>query len=442
MSVRLYHGDCLDILPTLDENSIDAIVTDPPYGLSDHSPVDVVACLTAWMSGQVFSNTKKGFMNADWDGWVPGPEVWRNCLKVLKPGGNMIVFSGTRSYDLMVMAIRLAGFEIRDQLCWLTSQGMPHGLDISKGIDKAAGAERKIIGKKKIVNYDGANRDVSRHKTATHKGSLGKYGYTSTAHGVPLTEASTDAAKQWQGFNTQLKPAVEPILLCRKPLDGSVVENVMKHGVGGLNIDACRIPVDLSIDDARLGGQGSWRTEKMAKNTYGNFEGERVASSPLGRFPTNVLWDGSEEMQAIFDSFGEKKSGVPGKRRKAHETYSMSGTLDMLDREEVGYADTGSVSRFFKSCEFSEEDRRIFYCPKVKPKERGASKHPTLKPLALMKYLCRLICPRGGIILDPFAGSGTTGAAAIAEGFAAILIEREAVYADEIRNRLMFFLDE
>ena len=438
MSIKLLEGDSLDILPTLADQSIDAIVCDPPYGLSDHSLDDVVACLTAWLAGEPYLPNKKGFMSHAWDAWVPGPEVWRECLRVLKPGGHMLVFAGTRSLDLMTMAIRLAGFEVRDQLCWLNSQGMPHGLDISKAIDKAAGANRKVVGTK-VNTYDGCTRDPSKHGNPAAQSHIGKWGLTKTPHGMPLTEPATEEAAEWQGWNSHLKPVVEPVMLVRKPLDGTIVENVLAHGCGGINVDACRIPVDLAVDDPRLGGQGSWSTASMAKNVYGEFAGTRHGSSTLGRFPTNVLWDGSDEVREVFDSFGEKASGVPGKRRKSHETVGM-GHLGMLDREEVGYADRGSVSRFYKACEYTEEERRIFYCGKVSPKQRGNSQHPTMKPISLIRYLCRLICPVGGIVLDPFAGTGTTGLAAIEEGFSAVLIEREEAYIKDCRDRLGFFL--
>jgi len=357
---------------------------------------------------------------------------------VLKPGGHMLVFAGTRSLDLMTMAIRLAGFEVRDQLCWLNSQGMPHGLDISKAIDKAAGANRKVVGTK-VNTYDGCTRDPSKHGNPAAQSHIGKWGLTKTPHGMPLTEPATEEAAEWQGWNSHLKPVVEPVMLVRKPLDGTIVENVLAHGCGGINVDACRIPVDLAVDDPRLGGQGSWSTASMAKNVYGEFAGTRHGSSTLGRFPTNVLWDGSDEVREVFDSFGEKASGVPGKRRKSHETVGM-GHLGMLDREEVGYADRGSVSRFYKACEYTEEERRIFYCGKVSPKQRGNSQHPTMKPISLIRYLCRLICPVGGTVLDPFAGTGTTGLAAIEEGFSAVLIEREEAYIKDCRDRLGFFL--
>lgn len=367
MPVKLFHADSMDVLPTLSENSVDSVVTDPPYGIS--------------------------FMGKKWDYELPSIDIWKEVFRVLKPGGHMLAFSSTRTYHRMVCAIEDAGFEIRDQLCWLTSQGMPHGTNIAKAIAKD----------------------------------------------------NPEAAEQWEGWHSYLKPSVEPIVLAIKPCDGTIAENILKYGVGGLNIDECRIPVDMDVDDARLGGKGSWKTDGMAKNAYGNFNskesGVRSISSPLGRFPANVLHDGSEEVIEIFDSFGEKSSGVPGKRTKEHHSNSM-GKLGLLDRDnEIGYADKGSVARFYQSCEFNAEEKRIFYCPKVSPKERGKSTHPTLKPVKLMQYLCKLITPKGGTILDPFAGTGTTGEAASYEGFSAILIEREKEYADYATRRLGMFLE-
>ena len=340
----------------------------------------------------------------------------------------------------MVVAVEDAGFEIRDQLVWLHSQGMPHGMDISKAIDKAAGAERKVVGTK-VTTYDGAVRDPTNHGNPAAQSNIGKLGLTKTPHGMPLTEAATEEAKRWQGFWSTLKPGLEPIVLAQKKLDGTIVENILRHHTGGLNIDGCRVPIDPTVDDPRLGGQGSWSTEKAAKTVYGDYAGERVGSSPLGRFPSGVMWDDSDEVKALFDSFGEKSSGVPGKRRKPHETHSMSGRLDTLDREEVGYADKGSVARFYRACGYSEDESRVVYCGKVKPKERDGSKHVSIKPLALMRYLCRLVTPHGGTILDPFAGTGTTGEAAVYEGFNAILVEREVEYIEDCQRRLALYLD-
>jgi DNA modification methylase len=376
MAITLYHGDCLAVLRSLADSSISSIVCDPPYGLSDHTQDDIIACLSAWLAGEEYTHGKSGFMGRTWDSFVPGPEVWKECYRVLKPGGHLLAFAGTRTMDLMGLAIRLAGFELRDSIAWLYGQGMPKGLNIGKAIAKS-GAE----------------------------------------------------AGAWDGWHSSLKPSFEPLVVARRPLEGTIVQNTLTHGVGGLNIDACRLPIDPQIDDPRLGGAGTWGTGAMAKNVYGEYQGETVGSSPLGRFPANALHDGSDIVMKAFASFGDKTSGLPGTRRKAHETHSMSGRLNRTGETETGYGDSGSVARFY-------------YAAKVSAKERGKSKHPTMKPLALMRYLLRLVTPLGGTVLDPFAGSGTTGQAALDEGFDAILIEREQEYVDYIRQRLDWFITE
>lgn len=349
--IKLHHGDSLDILKTMEDNSIDSICTDPPYGIS--------------------------LMSQKWDYQLPSIEIWKEAVRVLKPGGFMLAFSSSRTYHRMVCSVEDAGFEIRDQLSWIYSQAMPHGLNIGKALSK-------------------------KHP---------------------------DIAEKWNGFHSALKPCMEPIVLAMKPYDGTITDNILKYDVGGLNIDDCRIPIDITVDDPRLGGKGSWSTEGMAKNVYGKYSGERSSSSELGRFPGNVIIDDSDDVQEIFDSFGVKSSGVPGKRQKEHHSNSM-GKLGILDREhEIGYADKGSASRFF-------------YCAKVSPKERQGSKHPSIKPIKLMEYLTKLITPKGGTVLDPFAGTGTTGEAAANNGFNCILIEREKEYINDCKERLVLWLEE
>lgn len=392
LPVDLHQGDCLEVLATIPADSIHAIVTDPPYGLSDHSPQDVVDCLTAWLAGKEYRTNKKGFMNRTWDAWVPGPEVWRECYRVLKPGGNMLVFAGTRTHDLMGIALRLAGFELRDTLSWNFGSGLPKGLNISKALTKTLGA--------------------------------------------------TDEADKWRNWNTALKPNYENILLVRKPLDGTVIRNVMKHGVGGYNIDACRVPVDEAIDDPRLGGKGTWSTDMMAKNAYGEYAGTETGSSPLGRYPSNVITDGSESVLACFPDAPGAQSAVIGNEPSLPT--GQNGIFNVMGRvasQCVRNDRDTSAARFFMKCEFTDEESRIFYASKVSPKEREGSKHPTIKPLSLMRYLCRLITPEGGTVIDPFAGSGTTGLAAVEEGFNAILIEQEVEYVEHIKKRLALFLN-
>lgn len=294
MTHQLHHGDCLEVLRSMPDCSVDSIVTDPPYGLS--------------------------FMGKKWDYDVPSVDVWGECLRVLKPGGHLLAFAGTRTQHRMAVRIEDAGFEIRDMIAWVYGSGFPKSLDVSKAIDKAAGAERVVIGETK----KGAQTE-----------STGRYG--AWGDGITPTAPSTDAAKEWQGWGTALKPALEPITVARKSLVGTVAENVLQHGTGAINVDGGRV------------------------------EG--------GRWPANFIHDGSEE------------------------------ATDLL-----------------------KDSARFFYCAKTSKADRGENHHPTVKPTDLMRYLCRLVTPPNGIVLDPFNGSGSTGCAAVLEGFQYIGIEREAEY--------------
>lgn len=429
--IKLFEGNCLDEIKKLDDQSIDAILTDPPYGLSSHSQEDVIECMTAWISGKEYISNKKGFMSKTWDSWTPGPEIWKECLRVLKPGGHLLCFAGTRTIDLMMIAIRLAGFEIRDTIgnahgaplmAWVYGQGMPKGLNISKAIDKKFGLKQKEIGIK-VNTYDGSIRNPEKHVSPADSSNIGEWGLNSTPHGMPELEPNSDEAKQWHGWNTQLKPAWEPIIMARKPLDGDIVSNVLKHGTGGINVDASRIPVDMNVD-SHLGGNGSWTTDKAGKKVYGlGFSGGIIKSSTEGRYPANVIHDGSSEVLETFRHVGVKSSGKPGKRNKKHESSAM-GSLNSLEKE-IGIGDSGYVDRFF-------------YCSKATNAERAGSKHPTVKPLALLRYLLKLIVPENGIVLDPFAGTGTTGEAAYNIGVNAVLIEQNAEYIEDCKNRLLF----
>jgi DNA modification methylase len=383
----LHHGDCLDVLKTFADCSVDAVVTDPPYGLS--------------------------FMGKRWDYDVPSEDIWRECLRVLKPGGHLLAFAGTRTQHRMAVRIEDAGFEIRDMIAWVYGSGFPKSLDVSKAIDKAAGAEREVIGMP--TNGSGAQPNkLSNHTT----GDTG-IGYADgSGQTFNITAPATEAAKQWEGWGTALKPAFEPITVARKPLIGTVAENVLEHGTGGLNVDGCRVATDLAVDDPRLGGAGTWSSDKMAKNVYeGGYAGDRVGSSPLGRWPANFIHDGSEEVVALFPD--SKSCNSPSKARP-------EGTILGGARSQgaIYPGETGSAARFF-------------YCAKASKKDRGDdNKHPTVKPTDLMRYLCRLVTPPGGLILDPFMGSGSTGKAAMLEGFRFIGIEQEAEYLEIAEARI------
>lgn len=419
---RLYLGDCLAHLPEMADASIDAVVTDPPYGLSDHKTAEVVECLTAWCRGEIYTPKGKGFMGKGWDAWVPGPEVWREVIRVLKPGGHLLAFAGTRSMDLMSMAIRLAGFELRDSIgwahedgggapliAWTHGQGFPKSLDVSKAIDKVAGAEREVVGPP----------PYTRGKAGQAYSETRKVGYDYPPQ--PITAPSTDAAKQWSGWGTALKPAWEPIILARKPLVGTVAANVVEHGTGALNIDACRVPVDATADASQLRVMNrGQRTEDTSGQKWGMSKGGGDAPQVVradGRFPANLIHDGSPEVLAAFpDAPGQLANSVEDGEPQGNSVYSpmKRGGPHHIPRDEA----TKSAARFFYCAKANKADRN-------EGVDAKGNKHPTVKPTALMAYLCRLITPPGGIVLDPFMGSGSTGKAAIGEGFRFVGVERD-----------------
>jgi len=368
----IIHGDSLHELTKLDDNSIDAVVSDPPYGLSNISHSALMSCLKEWALGNYsYLPAAKGFMGKSWDGFVPPPALWREVYRVMKPGAHALIFAGSRTQDLMGLSLRVAGFEIRDVLQWLYGSGFPKSHDISKAIDKVKGCDREVIGKSK--RHGGGSSHIF-----IERGS------------APITAPASPQAKQYDGWGTALKPAYEPILLVRKPLVGSVAENVLEHGTGGINIDACRIDTNDSLArinkvDNRMFGIGNGLNSQALKVAQGLDE--------LGRYPSNVILD-------------ERAS-------------------NLLDVQAP------SVNRFF-------------YCAKAQPNERqagldGLNIHPTVKPIELMKYLCKLITPPGGTILEPFLGSGTTAIAANLLGFECIGIERELEYIKVAEARLKYW---
>jgi DNA modification methylase len=447
---RLYQGDCLERLKELPDNSIDSIVTDPPYGLSKQP--DMIEVLTNWLNGEDYKHNSKGFMGKEWDSFVPGPAVWRECLRVLKPGGHIVAFYGTRTYDLGVLAMRIAGFEIRDQLAWAYGSGFPKSLDISKAIDATVATGKSSS---KALSQTEKNRPIIGEVTrVVSKNRLASEGYSDSgvkrnrerfidteSKSIPVTSSLSDSAKQWEGWGTALKPAFEPIVLARKPIEGTVAQNVMKHGVGGINIDGCRVHTrdnlnggaysvggnrsTLAGDDRNAKGAGMFAAGKTANDDY---------NQPNGRFPANFMHDGSDEVVSLFPY--SKSTGGDGYKNSMFAGGKKTGGH--------GLGDEGSAARFF-------------YCPKASSKDRddgldefeskrsgsmsatlngtmltGSGNerittrkniHPTVKPTELMQYLCRLITPVGGTILDPFMGSGSTGKAAMYEGFNFIGIE-------------------
>lgn len=407
--VVLHAGDSREVLKGFADNSIDAVVTDAPYGLGKEP--DALAMLRAWIETGHLSIKGKGFMGREWDAFVPQPDLWREVFRVLKPGGHAAVFFGTRTYDVGALALRLAGFEIRDQLAWVYGSGFPKSLDVSKAIDKAKGCERAKV---RIPVAAVGNLKARQDSRPFIEAAMERGYHEAVSDEAVSDEAVSDEAVFWQGWGTALKPAWEPICLARKPIVGTVAANVLAHGTGGLNIDAAR--VGDSGGSATVVGNGSG----LAVHSYGDGLGARGGRierpDGLGRFPANIVHDGSPEVLAGFpesdvgsgsgSGSGGIWSGSSGK--PAGPTYGDGG---------------GSAARFFYSAKADSEDR-------------AGSKHPTVKPVDLMQWLCRLMVPPGGTLLDPFAGTGTTGAAAWREGFNAVLIEREAEFRADVARRM------
>jgi DNA modification methylase len=383
----LHHGDCLEVLRSMPDASVHAVVTDPPYGLS--------------------------FMGRKWDYDVPSVDIWRECLRVLKPGGHLLAFAGTRTQHRMAVRIEDAGFEIRDMIAWVYGSGFPKSLDVSKAIDKAAGAEREVVGSRKLT---GTARIIGGQGGATAGRSADAYDEGETRDTLAITAPATPEAQQWSGWGTALKPALEPITMARKPLQGTVAANVLQHGCGGLNVDGCRVDAsgaDLScVHNTSLGSASG--------GIYGKAGAFVSKGSPLGRWPANLIHDGSDEVVGLFPL--SNSNATPRNRSpKADRTQWRNGGAEYSDTTE--YGDTGSAARFF-------------YTAKAAKTERQGVTHPTVKPLGLMRYLVRLVTPPGGIVLDPFMGSGTTIKGAISEGFQAVGIEREAEYFAMAEQRL------
>lgn len=412
--VRLYRAECLAMLKKMPDNFVDAIVTDPPYGLG--KAPDALEMLKDWIkTGHHDVKAKSGFMGKAWDSFIPQPLMWKEALRVLKPGGHILCFAGTRTMDLMCLSLRLAGFELRDSigyahdgggaplLAWTYGSGFPKSLNIGKAIDKSSGAKRKVIGKRTIPGY--AKNNV---KHGMHKRNKTEFDITSK-------EPVTELAKKYNGYGTALKPAWEPIILARKPFsESTAAKNVMKHGTGGLNIDGCRIANNPDIDDSRLGGKGKFKTDKAAKNVYeGGYAGNDIETSKLGRFPANLIHDGSDD---VIKTFNTESRSIKGKKREGKVGNTTRLNNSHMAQVNCEYDDNGSVARFF-------------YCAKTNKKDReDKNNHPTVKPTELMRYLVRLVTPENGIVLDPFMGSGSTGKACMLEGFRFVGIEREKEY--------------
>lgn len=405
--VTVWQGDSRDVLSGYDADSFDSVVTDPPYALVSivkrFGKDGAAACIVPEGGTGAYARASAGFMGKQWDTGETAfaPEFWTAVLRILKPGGHILAFSGTRTYHRLACAIEDAGFEIRDMVSWIYGSGFPKSHDVSKGIDKAAGATPRVIAE---------GRPVARMIPGADQNANGWEKTNGRVYVPQETEAATEAAATWEGWGTALKPASEPIVLARKPLIGTVAANVLKHGTGAINVDGCRV--------------GLREERELNRNGYGGSEPQgTVIDGGVGRWPANVIHDGSEEVTAGFpDVHGAGAAGYD----KARESYNAS-SYEATNGSMFRIGDSGSAARFF-------------YTAKADSDDRIGSKHPTVKPVDLMRYLCRLVTPPGGMILDPFAGTGTTGEAAFYEGFRATLIEREAEYMADIERRMALCL--
>lgn len=421
----LLHGDCLEMLPTLPDSSVDSIVTDPPYGLS--------------------------FMGKKWDYDVPSEDIWRECLRVLKPGGHLLAFAGTRTQHRMAVRIEDAGFEIRDMIAWVYGSGFPKSLNVANAIHDAAIGQPQGGAKPDSPNHGKFKGGCSEDNEAGRGFGAGP-GQFMAQNGGKSERDLVEQARQWQGWGTALKPALEPITVARKPLSGTVAENVLAHGTGGLNVDGCRlegvVPTTVQGQSARAG------------EVYGADQRDQRVFKPhsSGRWPANLIHDGSEEVVGLFPetTSGAIKAGQPAGRdmRAGSEDHNRAGGRPAQPRDVAG--STGSASRFFYCAKASKRDRdeglegfeakaTAFGNQAQAELKRGnldhddgksgmnkvkmrQNTHPTVKPTDLMRYLCRLVTPVGGTVLDPFMGSGSTGKAAMKERFNFIGIERDESY--------------
>lgn len=421
--VTLHHGDCVEVMRELPEASVDAVVTDPPYGLEFMGKDWDNLAGTKWRNesaadkqwqeqqkGDASLNARRrnapdyGKPDAAMQEWH---ERWAaECLRVLKPGGHLLAFGGTRTWHRLAVAIEDAGFEVRDSIAWMYGSGFPKSLDVSKAIDKAAGVQFTESPASGVGFMNPEGRD----------------GYNVTKNQLTRVGESTPAGQQWQGWGTALKPAFEPIVVARKPLIGTVAENVLRWGTGALNIDGSRIAasakdfakLSAGVDAIRERGgsmENSWKNSS-------DLSGANPAN-PAGRWPANVILDESQAAELDRQS-GVTTSGAAGTKRASGFAQGYDGEYD------VPYGDTGGASRFF-------------YIPKANSSERprdGDTAHPTVKPLDLMRYLVKLVTPPGGTMLEPFAGSGTTLEACVVEGFHVVGIELTEDYLPLIVQRV------
>ena len=421
--MTVINADCIEHMNTMPPDSVDSIVTDPPYHLTS-----IVkrfgkegSAPAQFGTDGAYARASKGFMGKVWDGGDIAfrTEVWEAALRVAKPGAHLLAFGGTRTFHRLAVAIEDAGWEIRDTVMWVYGSGFPKSHNVGKGIDKAAGAEREVVGIDESINIYKENKN---HKFYAEGSGNPEYAKKE------ITAPATAAAQQWDGWGTALKPAWEPIIVARKPLEGTVAQNVQKWGVGAINIDGCRVGSEQlgggTMPDLRDVGAMSKEASGIDKLSFG--QNPRPAkrkeqSVYTGRWPANLIHDGSDEVVGLFPDTGKSTGGRIGKKSMGNVTNVPAG---QYEKGDPGFGDSGSAARFF-------------YCAKANKNDRDeGNMHPTVKPTALMRYLCKLVTRLGGVVLDPFCGSGSTGKAAILEGFRFIGIEKEFEYCEIANARI------
>ena len=423
---RVICGECISVMKDIPDKSVDCVITDPPYEL--------------------------GFMGKSWDntGIANNPEMWKECLRVLKPGGYLLSFGGTRTYHRMASAIEDAGFEVRDMIEWVYGSGFPKSLNIGKAVDKLQGNEREVIG---------IDKNAERFK---------EYKEQDGCERKTFNDKITKGTSEYEGWGTALKPAHEPICMARKPLaEKTVAQNCLKYGTGGINIDESRVefasPEDLKSQERAFSPNSTSHTGgNNLNNGNTNFKcsslGEANPTNILGRFPANLIHDNSEEVRECFPENNVKGSAI---RKNKVNPYGGERTWSVSDtpaQDTVGYADSGNASRFFKSIIYqakaskSERNKGMDIEKEINKRPIGeafgngnaitdftetkGNNHPTVKPIALMEYLIKMVTPKGGVVLDPFAGSGSTLVAAKQNGFQYIGIEMTEEYIPIIEARL------
>jgi len=453
-------GDCLEVLLSLPDCSVDAVVTDPPYGLAfmgkewdtmppaakaGHRKGSILGVVPSGL-GSTPENRVALYRKQGADLYTFSLDWATEVFRILKPGGHLLAFGGTRTYHRLACAVEDAGFEIRDSLHWVYGSGFPKSLDVSKAIDKAAGAERQVVGPS-AIHSRGRNKAFPKRPGEL---TVEESGRTVAQDQPMLTAPATEAAARWDGWGTALKPSHEPIVVARKPLAGTVASNVLEWGTGALNIDGCRIEGSWGAMAARDGGGRSG-------GIMGESRGREASEAhPAGRWPPNILLTHSADcngdcapgcpVAGLDAQSGTLTSGTNTVKRasgkgRAVQSVSIGAESRPDGTPMIFYGDSGGASRFFPALNWDPDyDLPFLYCAKApkseRPKLDDGTAWPTVKPLSLMRWLVRLVTPPGGAVLDPFAGTGTTGQACALEGFQCVLIERDPAALELIKVRL------